>query len=152
MTAGPGSPPLAGTLPPMTSRPPRIDAQSHVVPRRPDGSRGRLGPHVGPIGVTPVRVVLAIAFVGSLAYIAYAILRVEDAAQIAMIATGSTVLGLVFTALSVGGAIRMWRAWQDGLQGRTVLFAVAGGISGMIALGCFTGAVIFALVMGGLSS
>ena len=69
-----------------------------------------------------------------------------------MIATGSTVLGLVFAALSVGGAIRMWRAWQDGEQGRTVLFAVFGGISGMIALGCFAGALIFALVMGGLGS
>jgi hypothetical protein len=133
----------------MTSRPPRVDARSHVVPRRPDGSRGRLGPHIGPLAITPVRVVLAIAFLGSLAYIAYAVLRVEDAAQIAMVATGSTVLGLVFTALSVGGAIRMWRAWQDGQQDRTILFAVAGGISGMIALACFAGALVFALVMGG---
>jgi hypothetical protein len=136
----------------MTSRPPRVDARSHVVPRRADGSRGRLGPHLGPLRITPVRAVLALAFLGSLAYIAYAVLRVEDAAQIAMVATGSTVLGLVFTALSVGGAIRMWRAWQDGQQGRTVVFAVAGGISGMIALGCFAGAIVLALVMGGLSS
>jgi hypothetical protein len=129
-----------------------MDTQSHVVPRRADGSRGRLGPHLGPLRITPARVALAVAFVGSLAYIAYAILRVEDSAQLAMVATGTGVLGIVFTALSVGGAIAMWRAWQDGQQGRTVLMAVAGGIAGMIAIGCFAGAAIFALVLGGLKS
>jgi len=133
----------------MASRPPRVNASSNVVPRRSNGSRGRLGPHVGPIRITPTRAVLAIAFVGSLAYIAYAILRVEDSAQIPMVTTGTAVLGLVFTALSVGGAIRMWRAWQDRLQGRTVFFAVAGGIAGMIALGCFAGAIVLALMWGG---
>jgi hypothetical protein len=126
-----------------------VNASSHVVPRRSNGSRGRLGPHVGPIRITPTRAVLAIAFVGSLAYIAYAILRVEDSAQIPMVTTGTAVLGLVFTALSVGGAIRMWRAWQDRMQGRTVFFAVAGGIAGMIALGCFAGAIVLALMWGG---
>src|SRR3990172_3868039 len=120
----------------MASRPTRVTASSHVVPRRPNGSRG------------PTRAVLAIAFVGSLAYIAYAILRVEYSAQIPMVTTGTAVLGLVFTALSVGGAIRMWRAWQDRLQGRTVFFAVAGGIAGMIALGCFAGAIVLALMWG----
>ena len=133
----------------MASRPPRVNASSHVVPRRSNGSRGRLGPHVGPIRITPTRAVLAIAFVGSLAYIAYAILRVEDSAQIPMVTTGTAVLGLVFTALSVGGAIRMWRAWQDRMQGRTVFFAVAGGIAGMVALGCFAGAIVLALMWGG---
>jgi len=133
----------------MASRPPRVNASSHVVPRRSNGSRGRLGPHVGPIRITPTRAVLAIAFVGSLAYIAYAILRVEDSAQIPMVTTGTAVLGLVFTALSVGGAIRMWRAWQDRMQGRTVFFAIAGGIAGMIALGCFAGAIVLALMWGG---
>ena len=133
----------------MASRPPRVNASSNFVPRRSNGSRGRLGPHVGPIRITPTRAVLAIAFVGSLAYIAYAILRVEDSAQIPMVTTGTAVLGLVFTALSVGGAIRMWRAWQDRMQGRTVFFAVAGGIAGMIALGCFAGAIVLALMWGG---
>jgi len=132
----------------MTAPPPRVGDRSHVVPRRPDGSRGRNGPHLGPLRITPVRTVLAIAFVGALAYIAYAVLRVEDAAQIPMVASGTTVLGLVFTALSVGAAIRMWRAWQDGLTGRTVLFAVSGGVAGMIALGAFAGALVLALVWG----
>ena len=133
----------------MTTRPPRVGNRSHVVPRRPDGSRARSGPHLGPLRITPVRAVLAIAFLGSLAYIAYAILRVEDAAQLPMVTSGAAVLGIVFTALSIGGAIRMWRAWQDGLQGRTILFAMLGGIAGMVAIVCFAGALVLALVWGG---
>lgn len=108
-----------------------------------------MGPHLGPFQITPVRTVLAIAFLGSLAYIAYAILQVEDSAQIPMVTSGTAVLGIVCAALSVGGAIRMWRAWQDGLQGRTILFAMLGGIAGMIAIGCFAGALVLALVWGG---
>lgn len=119
-----------------------------MVPRRADGTRGRVGPHLGPVQITPVRAVLAIALVGSLGYIAYAILRVEDASQIPMVTSGTAILGMVFAALSVGGAIRMWRAWQDGEQGRTILFALLGGITGMIALGCFAGALVLALVWG----
>ena len=132
----------------MTGQHPRVDERSGVVLRRPDGSRARTRLHVGPVEITPVRSVLAIAFVGSLAYIAYAILRVEDSAQIPMVTSGTAVLGLVFTALSIGGAVRMWRAWQDGLQGQTVLFAILGGIAGMIALGCFAGALVLGLVWG----
>ena len=133
----------------MISRPPRLDSRSHVVPRRADGSRGRTGLHVGPVLVTPLRAVLALAFAGSLAYIAWAVLRVRDATQIPMITSGASVLGIVFTALSVGAAIRMWHAWQDGLQGRTILLAVVGGIAGMTAIGCFAGALVLALVWGG---
>lgn len=133
----------------MTTPSPRLGNRSHVVPRRPDGSRGRTGPHVGPLRITPTRTILAVAFVGTLAYIAYAVLQVEDSAQIPMVTSGVAVLGIIFTALSVGGAIRMWGAWQDGLQGQTVLFAVLGGIAGMIALGCFAAALVLALVWGG---
>ena len=132
----------------MTIRPPHLDSRSHVVPRRLDGSRARVGPHLGPIRITPVRAALAIAFVGSLAFIAYAILRVEDSAQIPMVTTGTAVLGIVFASLSVSGAIQMWRAWQDGEQGRTLALAAFGGICGAVALGCFGGALVLALVWG----
>ena len=132
----------------MTARPPRVDSRSHVVRRRADGAQASTGLHLGPLRVTPVRTVLAVAFVGALAFIGYAVLRVRDTSQIPMITAGAAVLGVVFTALSVGGAIRMWQAWQDGLQGRTILFAVACGIAGMIAIGCFAGALVLALVWG----
>jgi hypothetical protein len=132
----------------MVMPPPRIDDSSHVSPRRPDGSRGRRGRYIGPIEVTPIRAVLAIGLVGSLAFIALAILTVKDSTQIPMVTTGTAVLGLIFGALSVGGAVRMWRAWQDGLQGQTVVFAVLGGIAGALALGCLSGALVLALVWG----
>lgn len=137
----------------MASPPPRIDGRSGVVPRRTDGSRtdrsrARQALHLGPIQVTPALAVLLVALFGSLAFIAYAVLRVDDSAQIPMVTSGTAVLGLVFTAFSVGGAIRMWRAWRDGLQGRTVLFAIAGGIAGMIAIGCFAAALVLALIWG----
>jgi hypothetical protein len=122
--------------------------ESHVSPRRPDGSRGRRGHFIGPVRITPIRAVLAVALVGSLAYIALAILTVKDSAQIPMVTSGAAVLTLTFAALSVGGAIRMWRAWQDGLQGQTVVFALLGGIAGMLALGSLAGTLVLALVWG----
>lgn len=130
------------------TNPPSVRDDSHVSPRRPDGSRGRRGRFIGPFRITPVRAILAIALVGSLAYIGLAVLTVKDTAQIPMVTSGLAVLGIVFAALSVGGAIRMWRAWQDGLQGQTVLFALLGGIAGATALGCFAAVLIFALVWG----
>ena len=130
------------------NNPPSVRDDSHVSPRRPDGSRGRRGRFIGPIRITPIRVLLAVALFGSLAFIAVAVLTVKDSAQIPMVTGGAAVLGLVFAALSVGGAIRMWRAWQDGLQGQTVLFALLGGIAGALALGCFAGVLVLALVWG----
>src|SRR3972149_9255336 len=98
----------------MAPRPPRVTERSHVSPRRADGSRGRFGLHVGPVRITPIRTVLAIVFFGSLAYIAWAIFKVEDSTQIPMVTSGIAVLGLVFVGLSVGGAIRMWQGGPGG--------------------------------------
>ena len=128
--------------------PPRIDESSHVSPRLPDGSRGRRGTFVGPVRVTPIRAVLGVALVGSLGFIAFAILKVRDSTQIPMVTAGTAVLAIVFAALSVGGAIRMWRSWQDGLQGQTVLFAFLGGLAGAIALGCISAVLVLALLWG----
>jgi hypothetical protein len=130
----------------MATNPPRLGPRSGVSPRRADGSRGRSGTRIGPVRVTPIRAALGIALIGSLAYIAVAILVVNDSNQLPMVTAGVAVLGLVFAALSMGGAIRMWRAWQDGAQGQTVFFALAGGIAGTIAIGCFAVALVFALV------
>ncbi len=130
------------------NQPPRVDDSSHVSPRRPDGSRGRRGRFIGPVRVTPIRTVLAVALVGSLVFIAFAIIKVRDSTQIPMVTAGLAVLALVFAALSVGGALRMWRSWQDGLQGQTVLFAFLGGLAGAIALGCISGVLVLALLWG----
>lgn len=126
----------------MTSQPRRSAGPARRSPRRVSGSR----PHLGPVAVTPFRIVLAVGLIGSLAYVAWAILKVRDSAQIPMVTTGIGVLGLVFAATSAAGAVRMWQAWQRGRQAETVLFAMFGGIAGMLALGCFAGALVLSLV------
>ena len=133
----------------MASRPPRVDDRSHVVRRRPGGGRGGPGPHIGPLRITPIRATLLLAGGGSLLFIAIAILRVRDAAQIPMLSAGFGVLGIVFAALALGSAIRMWRASRDDRPGQAAAFAIVGGIAGFGAIGCFTATVLFALLWSG---
>ncbi len=102
--------------------------------------------HLGPIGVTPLRVVVAIAFVGSLAFIGYAILRVRDATQIPMLSSGFLVLGIACTAMALGALVQMWRAGAQGRTGRAMALAIAAGLAGLAAIGCFTVTVVFALL------
>ena len=121
------------------------DARWQVSPRRPDGSRGIRGPHLGPVRITPIRVVLAIALLGSLAYIAFAI-TVRDTSQIPMLASGAAVLGIVFSALALGGLIESYRAGQAGDGRLAIVLAIGGGVAAMIAAGCFAAAMVLALV------
>ncbi len=102
--------------------------------------------HVGPVDVTPLRVVVAIAFVGSLAFIGYAILRVRDATQIPMLSSGVLVLGIACAAMALGALIQMWRAGAKGRTGRAMALAIAGGVAGLAAIGCLTVTVVFALL------
>ncbi len=122
-----------------------IDDRWQVSPRRPDGSRGRVGPHLGPIRLTPTRVTLGIALVGSLAFIGYSI-TVRDASQIPALAAGSLVLGLVFAALAVAGLVGTYRAATEGRGAGAFVNAVLGGLAAVIACGCFAVTVILALV------
>ncbi len=123
----------------------RYDERSQVSPRRPDGSRGRVGPHLGPIRLTPTRVTLGIALVGSGAFILYAI-TVRDASQIPLLAAGSFVLGLVFAALAVAGAVGTYRAASAGLGAMAFANALLGGLAAVIACGCVAVTVILAMV------
>jgi hypothetical protein len=122
-----------------------IDERWQVAPRRPDGSRGPVGPHLGPIRLTPTRVTLGIALVGSGAFIVYAI-TVRDASQIPMLAAGALVLGLVFASLAVAGLVTTYRTASEGRGGAAFANAVLGGIAAVIAFGCFAVTVILALV------
>ncbi len=105
------------------------------------GERGR-----GGIRITPMRIVLVLALVGSLAYIAFA-LSVRDASQIPMLASGATVLGIVFLALAVSGARGTYRAGGEGRSGQALTLAIGGGIAAMIGFGCFAAAIVLALVV-----
>jgi hypothetical protein len=123
-----------------------VDDRWQVSQRNADGSRHRTGPHLGPIRITPTRVILAIALVGSLAFLAYA-LTVRESTQIPLLSSGAAVLGIVFTALAVAGLIATYRAARDGASGRAFGLAVLGGMASLIAFGCFSAAIIMALVV-----
>ena len=123
----------------------RYDPRYQVSPRRPDGSRGIRGPHIGPVRITPTRVTLGLALIGSLLYPLYAI-TVRAASQIPMLASGAAVLGIVFSALAIGGAVETYRAGMEPDGRRAILLALGGGVAAIIAAGCFAGAIVLALV------
>jgi hypothetical protein len=110
--------------------------------RRPDDR----GPGAGGV-ITPVRVALVVAVVGSLAFVAYAMLLVRDESAIPMLTAGAVVLGIAFLALAVAGGRGTLEAGRDGQGRRAFALAIAGGIAAMIGFGCFAGAVILVLVM-----
>jgi hypothetical protein len=120
--------------------------RSAAAPRRSEGPRGRSLARIGRFEVTPIRAVVAIAFIGSSALIAYAVLRVRDSNQIGIVTAGFAVLGLSFVAMAVGALIEMWRAAVWTRNSRAMLLAIAGGLAGLAAIGCFTVTVILALV------
>lgn len=116
-----------------------------VSPRNPDGSRRRVGPHLGPVSLTPTRVTLGIALLGSAAFLAYSI-TVRDASQIPLLSSGAAVLGIVFSALAVAGVIATVRAGRAGQNARSFVMAILGGVAAVIAAACFSSAAILALV------
>ena len=120
---------------------------SHVSRRNPDGTRTRQGLYLGPLRITVTRVILFLAVVGSGGYLAYA-LTVRDATQIPMLASGAAVLGIVFSAVALAGAIETVRAARADRPPRSVVAAIFGGIAGMIACGCFAAAALLALLWG----
>jgi hypothetical protein len=120
------------------------DSSPTSAPRATAGRRGGL--RIGPLGITPIRVVVALAFVGSLAFIAYAVLRVRDTTQIPMLSSGFAVLGLSLAAVALGGLVGLWRAAADGRGGRAFLMSIVGGVIGLAAIGCFAAAVVLALL------
>ena len=96
--------------------------------------------------VTPFRVVVGIAFLGSSAVIAVAILKVRDTSQLPMLSSGFGVLGLSLAAISLSALLGLWRAASDGDSRRAMLLGVGGGIVGLGAIGCFTATVLLALL------
>jgi FtsH-binding integral membrane protein len=100
---------------------------------------------LGPIPITPTGILLLLAFVGSIAYLLYAI-TVRDASQIPLLASGAVVLGVVFVAIAVTGLIATWRSSVRGRDGRALGHALVGGIACLAAAGCFAVAIILGMV------
>lgn len=124
-----------------------MSGPGHVSGRNPDGGRARLGAHLGPMRITFTRVILFLAVVGSVGYLAYA-LTVRDATQIPMLASGAAVLGIVFAAVALAGVIETVRAARTDRPGRSVVAAIFGGVAGIVACGCFAAAAVMALLWG----
>ena len=125
-----------------------MDDRTQVSPPDRDGSRGprpRGGLRIGPVRVTPTVVMLMLAVIGSLAFLAYA-LTVRESTQIPLLAAGLAVLGIVFGALAVSGAIATYHAGSAGRSIRAMGLAILGGIASVISLLCFAGAVLGAML------
>ena len=99
--------------------------------------------HIGPVPVTATGVLIAVALLGSLVYMAFAV-TVRDASQIPLLASGAVVLGLVFAAVAFVGARAAWRSSIGGRDGRAFGHALIGGIASLVAAACFAGAFILA--------
>jgi hypothetical protein len=93
-----------------------------------------------------MRAVVAIAFLGSIAYIGWAVLRVRDETQIPMLSSGFAILGLACVAVAIGALMSLWRAAARSELGRAVGLAIGGGLFGLAAIGCFTATVVFAML------
>ena len=91
--------------------------------------------------ISPGVVILAIALVGSVAFMLYTI-TVRDVSQIPLFASGAVVLGLVFGALAVYSLRATWRAGVAERNGRAVALGLLGGFAAMISAGCFALAII----------
>ncbi len=124
-----------------------MSGPGHVSRRNPDGTRAREGAHIGPVRITATRIVLLVAVAGSVGYLVYA-LTVRDATQIPMLASGAAVLGIVFAALALAGAVETVRAARADRPGRSVAAAIFGGVAGIVACGCFAAAAVLALLWG----
>ena len=125
-----------------------MDDRTQVSPRNQDGSRGPrpgAGLRLGPVRVTATVVMVAVAIVGSLAFLAYA-LTVRESTQIPLLAAGLAVLGIVFGALAVSGLVATYRAGAEGRSIRAMALAILGGVASIVALLCFAGAILGALL------
>jgi hypothetical protein len=91
--------------------------------------------------ISPGGIILAVALVGSLAYLLYAI-TVRDPSQIPLLASGAVVLGIVFAALAIYCLRSTWRAGLSERNGRAIAMGILGGVAAMISAGCFAVAII----------
>jgi hypothetical protein len=118
-----------------------IDRPASGPPR----AASRRGPHLGPIPITAVNVLIFLALVGSSAFILYVVAAIEEE-QIPLLAYGFAVLGAAFVAIAISSLVAMWRAASRARGGRALALAIFGGLAGLAAIGCLTITALAALV------
>jgi hypothetical protein len=93
-----------------------------------------------------VSTVVALVLFGSLAFIVYVTFKVHDG-QIPLLAVGFVAFGAAWAAIAVSALVGMWRAASRARTGRATALAIAGGIAGLGAIGCFSIAAVLTLVL-----
>jgi hypothetical protein len=116
--------------------------------RRAAPAARRQGPHIGPIGLSPLRVMLVIALLGGLGFLAWSVL-VRDQLQVPLMASGFAVVGLVFAAMAVLALLAVIRAGREGRDGTAVMAAIFGGLIAVASLMSLAGAVIMSMIWSG---
>ena len=130
---------------------PSQQAPRSRVPTRGGAAATRRGLHVGPLRITPLRVTLAIALAGGLAFLGWSVF-VRDANQVPMMATGFAVCGIVLAIVAAMSLARIVSAGREGRDGTAVLTALVGGATAAAAMLLLAGAVIMSLIWSGTKS
>jgi hypothetical protein len=112
--------------------------------RQPQRRRSRVAEVDERSGVTAPRIALVIAVIGSVIFLALAVL----ARNIPLLASASAVFGIVFVALAVAGGRGTWQAATDGRNRRALGLAVGGGLAALIGLASLALAIDLALIWG----
>src|SRR3954466_1478876 len=124
-----------------------------MTPSQPAAARSaerRRGAHLGPIAITPIRVILFIALVGGFAFLLYSLL-VRDQLQVPLMASGFAVIGLVLAAMAVLALVSVIRSGRAGRDGTAVVTALFGGLLAAAALMALAAAAIMGMIWGGTS-
>ncbi len=119
-----------------------------AAPERRDPAPRRRGPHIGPLAITPLRVILGVALLGGLAFLGYSVF-VRDALQVPLMASGMAVVGIVFAVMALLSLLSVIRAGREGRDGTAVLTSLFGGLLAVAALLALAGAVIMSLIWSG---
>lgn len=96
--------------------------------------------------MTPGRLVLLLALVGSAAVVIYGLFLDRSGSTIALTVAGLAVLGITFAIIAIRLAATSMRTAREGHGARSLFSALAGGISALLASGTLGSAVIFGLL------
>jgi len=110
------------------------------------------GPRIGPLRITPLRVFLAIALVGGMAFLVWSVFARDASYQIPMMATGFAVCGIVLAVVAAMSVGKIISAGREGRDGTAVITALVGGVLAMAAMLMLAGAVIMSLIWSGTKS
>ena len=90
-------------------------------------------------------IVLGLALLGSIGFIAYVVLRIEDN-QIPLVAAGFVALGGTLALIALWCLYGIWRAASRARGGRALLLSIIGGLAGLGAIGSFAVAAVSMMV------